>query len=100
MMDDTKKMLVTIINGQSAMKVDLLGEIGKLRKEFLGETGKLNGELDSLRQETRNGFVQVNKRIDKIGKQLAYLEDDAPTKEEFGELEKRVGKLETKFVSA
>lgn len=37
--------------------------------------------------------------IDKNGRQLAYLEDDAPTREEFDILEKRVGKLEQKPTS-
>ncbi|MDP3973925.1 MAG: hypothetical protein Q8P92_03770 [Candidatus Daviesbacteria bacterium] len=33
-------------------------------------------------------------RIDKLGKSLAYLEDDAPTREEFDNLEDRVDKVE------
>lgn len=43
--------------------------------------------------------VKNGKRIDKLGEQLAYLEDDAPTKGEFEKLEKRVGKLEKVIVS-
>ena len=39
-------------------------------------------------------------RIDKLGMQIASLEDDASTVGEFDRLEKRVGKLEKPFVSA
>lgn len=33
-------------------------------------------------------------RIDKLGRQLAYLEDDSPTIKEFDLLDKRVTKIE------
>lgn len=53
--------------------------------------------LSTLRMEMQGGFKTVNKRIDKveerldkIGQQVAYLEDDAPTREEFENLEKKV----------
>ena len=39
------------------------------------------------------GFKKVNDRLDKQGKSLAYLEDDAPTVEEFEKLEERVTKI-------
>ena len=42
----------------------------------------------------------LTSRIDKLGRQLAYLEDDAPTREEHDNLEKRVVKVEQKPVSA
>ena len=42
----------------------------------------------------KKGFDAVNERLDKHGKQLAYLEEDAPTREEFDDLKKRVDKLE------
>ena len=63
-MDDVQKMFQTIINGQSAMKGELLGEIGKVRED-------LQKEIDDLKNETRSGFDKVNKRIDRIGMQLA-----------------------------
>ena len=95
-MDDTKKMLRAIINGQSVMKQELLSEIGKV-----------NIKVDGLEDEMKKGFNNmekqleaVNARIDKIGKQLAYLEDDAPTTEEFEELKGRVNKVEQVIASA
>jgi hypothetical protein len=86
-MDDVKKMFRTLVNGQSALKQELLGEIKKLNKKF-------SGKFDSLKSEMREGFRKVNKRLDAIGKSVDYLEDDAPTVEEFDKLEKRVTKLE------
>jgi len=67
-MDNTQKMFKSIINGQSAMKQELLGKIEKL-----------SDNLEDFKQEVRNEFRKVNKRIDTIGLQLAYLEDDAST---------------------
>lgn len=81
--DDLKKMLVSVANGQSAMKQELLKEIKELRDQ-----------LTEHKIETREGFEQVNKRIDILGKQLAYLEDDTPTREEHDELVARVEKVE------
>ena len=92
-MGDTKKMLRAIINGQSAMKSELLGEIQKLDK-------KLSSNMDSFREETKKGVEKLTERVDKIGLQVASLEDDAPTRDEYDNLEKRVGKLEQKIVSA
>jgi hypothetical protein len=91
-MDDTKKMLQAIINGQSAMKSELLGEIQKIDK-------KLSTDIGDLRKETKEGFATLTERIDKIGLQVAQLEDDAPTREEHDDLEKRVQKLEQKIIS-
>ncbi|OGM60028.1 hypothetical protein A2955_01505 [Candidatus Woesebacteria bacterium RIFCSPLOWO2_01_FULL_37_19] len=79
-MDDVKKMLRTIVNGQSAMKQELLSKI------------------DSLDKKVEKGFTGVNKRLDTIGKSVAYLEDDAPTIGEFDKLEKRVSKLENRAI--
>ena len=78
-MDEVMKMLRAIINGQSAMKQEVLGKIDKVDKKVdqLGE--KLNAVEKGLTH-----------RIDKLGKQLAYLEDDAPTREEFDNLEKKI----------
>lgn len=81
-MDDTQKMLKAIINGQSAIKQELSDKIDKLDKKIDG----LDGKLDKVERNLTN-------RIDKLSKQLAYLEDDTPTREEYEELEKRVDKI-------
>lgn len=50
-----------------------------------------------MRKKMEAGFKSVNERLDKQGAQLAYLEDDAPTREEHDEIEGRVRKLERKM---
>ena len=86
-MDDTKKMLQTIINGQSAMKSQILGKIQKLDKKF-------DLRIDTLTKETKDGFEKLTERVDKIGLQVARLEDDTPTRDEFDDVDSRLKKLE------
>ena len=66
-MSDTK-MLQTIINGQSAIKEELKNDIKKAKEELKKDVLRVEKKVD------KNG-----ERLDKQGKQLAYLEDDAPT---------------------
>ena len=82
-MDEVKKMFRTLVNGQSAMKQELLGEIGKVRSD-----------VKEVKENLKDTEKRLTGRIDKIGLQIARLEDDAPTIEEFDKLEKRVTKLE------
>ena len=70
-MNDTK-ILQTIVDS-----------IASLRKEMLEGFKRIDDNLE-----------KVHERLDKQGEQLAYLEDDAPTREEFDQLENRVKKLE------
>lgn len=91
-MDDTQKMLRTIINGQSVMKSELIGRIDKLDTKLSTRIDKLDKKIDGVEE-------RLTKRIDKIGLQVASLEDDTPTVEEFGKLEKRVTKVEIKVAS-
>lgn len=87
-MNDIQKMFQTIINNQSAFRQEILKRFDEMDKKF-----------ESLRGETRRSEKNLTSRIDKIGKQQAYLEDDAPTREEFDKLEKRVDKIESKAAS-
>lgn len=82
-------MLQALINGQRALKEELLKEIFKVDKRV----GNVGSEIQSLQEEMRKGFKKVHERLDKQGKQLAYLEEDAPTREEFDTLTKQVEKL-------
>lgn len=85
-MDETKKMLRAIINGQSAMKQELLGEIGRVDEKLTLKMGDVEKNLTA--------------RIDMIGKQMAFLDDDAPSGEEFEELKRRVTVVEHKVALA
>ena len=70
-MSDTK-VLQAILDGQVSIRKDI-----KRVEKNLGKK------------------IEVNtKRLDTIGSQVAYLEDDAPTREEHDELEERVTVLE------
>lgn len=82
-------MLRAIINGQSALKQELLSKIGVVHNEVK----MLDKKIDKV-EENLTG------RIDKIGLQVARLEDDAPTREEHKILEQKVQKLEYKIASA
>ena len=94
-MDNTQKMLRAIINGQSAMKSELLGEIRKVDKKV----DSLEGKVDALDKKIDQVEQRLTARIDKLGLQIARLEDDAPTIEEHNELEKRVTKIEQKIAT-
>lgn len=91
-MDEVQKMFQALVNGQGAMKSELLTKIDGLDK-------KLSGRIDGLEEKMDTGFKKVNSRLDKLGKSLAYLEDDAPTREEHDLLENRVTKVEEKVAS-
>lgn len=92
-MDDTQKMLQTIINGQSSFRQEVLSRIDKLEERLDGKIDVLDKKIDKVEKNLTN-------RIDKLGRQLAYLEDDAPTREEFDDLAARVGNLEQEATHA
>ena len=83
-MANSTKMLQAIIDGQKGIKEELLDKVGKVDKK-----------IDEVKAEV----VKNGKRIDKLGLELAELSDDAPTIEEFDNLEKRVGKVEKQIAS-
>lgn len=98
MNDNTPKMLQAILNGQTALKEELVSNIDKLGNRLDGRIDGLEGRMDKLDRKLDNVEKRLTKRIDKLGLQLAYLEDDAPTREEHNSLEKRVDRIEHKAV--
>ena len=78
-MDDTQKMLKAIINGQSSLKDELIKRIEAVDKKV---------------EDVRGIVIKNGERLDKLGLDLAKLQDDAPTIQEFDELETQVEKLE------
>ena len=59
-MDEVKKMFRTIVNGQSAIKQELLSKIDGVDKK-----------VGDPEQKVDKGFRDVNKRLDTIGKSVA-----------------------------
>ena len=82
-MNDTQQMLQAILNGQGAVKQELLSTINKVDQKVdkLGE--RLEGKIEGLDGKIDGVEKRLTGRLDKIGRQLAYLEDDTPTREEF-----------------
>lgn len=76
-------MLQVIIKGQQELKEELAALRQETKQEFA-----------VLREETKDGFRKTHERLDKQGAQLAYLDDDSPTREEHDGLVKRVEKIE------
>ena len=77
----------------------------KMLQAILDRQTAISEQVKKFEEKVDNGFKGVNKRfdatdkrIDILGLQLARLEDDAPTIEEFDNLEKRVSKLETQVI--
>jgi len=71
----------------------------KMLQAILDKVTSVDGRLKKFEVKTEENFKKTNKRLDKIGAQIAFVEDDAPTVREFLNLEKRVTKLENKFAS-
>ena len=64
----------------------------KLLQTILDKVSSVKQKVDNGFKEVNKRFDQADKRIDKLGLQLARLEDDAPTIEEFDQLENQVSK--------
>jgi ABC-type hemin transport system substrate-binding protein len=88
-MDEMKKMLRAIINSQ-----------GSFRQEILKKLEVLDIKITTVDKKVDRVEENLTKRIDKIGLQLAYLEDDTPIRENHEKLEKRIIKLEQKTFPA
>jgi len=83
-----KKVLQGVVSGIGLIHQD----IQIIKKDMKSMEERLNEKMDA-------GFEKVNSRIDKLGFQLAELEDDAPTREEFDELGEKVTKLQRQFLT-
>ena len=66
----------------------------KMLQVILDKVTKLDKKVDTGFKEVKEEILENRKRIDKFGYELAELSDDAPTIEEFDDLEKRATKLE------
>jgi len=71
----------------------------KLIQAVLDKVTKIDEKVDSGFRDIKKEVINNRKRIDRLGLGLAGLQDDAPTIEEFDNLEKRVGKFEKTIAS-
>lgn len=72
----------------------------KMLQLILDKVTQVDRKVDSLGKKVDKRFDVVDKRIDNLGLQLARLEDDSPTLEEFDDHEKRLKRLEKHTASA
>ena len=68
-------------------------------QSILDKVSSIDKKVDKGFKGVDVRFNETNKRIDKLGRQLANLEDDAPTVEGFNSLENRVENLEKTVAS-
>ena len=83
-------MLKAILNGQTALSSKIDKKVDGLRKKINEKFDEANKEFD----EVNKRIDETNKRIDSLGFQLAELDSDAPTGEDFEKLEKWEEKVE------
>jgi tetrahydromethanopterin S-methyltransferase subunit G len=69
----------------------------KMIQAILDRVVVIDKKVTSTEKQTKKGFQNVTSRLDKIGKSVAYLEDDTPTIDEFNKLVRRVTKLENQI---
>jgi len=66
----------------------------KMLQAILDRVSLIDRKVDKGFSEVKSEIRENRNRIDKIGLDLAELSDDAPTVEEFDNLEKSVTKVE------
>lgn len=72
-MDDTKKMLRAIINGQSVLKGELVGRIDKLEQKMDKKFEEVDKRFEKVDKRFDSLEKNLTERVDKIGKQVALI---------------------------
>jgi len=75
------------------MKQELMTKIDEVNSSLSGKIVSLDKKIDIVDKK-------LTSRLYKLGKQLAYLEDDTPTREEFDGLDTRIKRVEPIVASA
>lgn len=88
MTDLNTKMLQTLIDGQASIRSLINDKVGSLKKDI----ERLDIKIDNVED-------RLTARIDKLGLQIAQLEDDAPTREELEVIDTRLKKVEKKVAT-
>lgn len=70
----------------------------KILQSILDGQVSIRKDIKEVKVELKKTETRLTTRIDKLGLQIANLEDDSPTIEEFDKLDKRVSKLEHQTV--
>lgn len=84
---NSKQLLELLVENQTTVQKNLNRMEGDL-SDIKNDLRRIEGKIDS------NG-----QRLDTLGLQLAELEDDSPTRDEFELLEQKVSTLSTKVSS-
>lgn len=71
----------------------------KMLQLVLDKVSSIDKKVDKGFRGVDVRFNETNKRIDKLGLQVASLEDDAPTIKEFDNLDNRVKRVEKQVAS-
>jgi hypothetical protein len=72
---------------------------GKILQAILDGQTKIREDIKKVDKKIDKVEIKLTGRLDKIGLQLANLEDDTPANEDFDNLTKRVEKVEKRFAS-
>lgn len=72
----------------------------KILQAILDGQTSIRGDIKRVEKKMNEGFESVKQRLDTIGLNVANLEDDTPTVEEFDNLDKRVKRLEKQVALA
>ncbi|OGM77823.1 hypothetical protein A2188_02285 [Candidatus Woesebacteria bacterium RIFOXYA1_FULL_43_9] len=71
----------------------------KMLQAILNRVTLIDQKMDNGFKNLSEKIDKTNHRIDVLGGELAELQDDAPTMEEFEDLGKQVKRLQFKFAS-
>jgi hypothetical protein len=97
------KILQTLVDGQIKLQESIIASQNKLHQEIQDLRSEMNQRFEEnkadhygIRNDIHKLDGKLTSRIDKIGYQVADLEDDSPTRDEHDKLVKRVEKVEKK----
>ena len=91
--DDIKKLATRIDQVENR----LTSKINQVERQL---TSRIDQVESKLSHQIKATDKKLTDRLDKIGKSVAFLEDDTPTREEFDDLTQRVDKIEDRYTAS